>query len=143
VIDEKKGTLCQVSYSISKRPKLLDTICDLRCREGTTIENIGYYSVHDGKFRCRNREALSAIAIWSKEKNLTDVVWTDLESKFDKKKGEPFVKTAVDYIQGLDAAGKSKAAEYVWRAPDFVNTPLRRALQKKPWFLHLPKTNTE
>lgn len=99
------------------------------------MENIGYYSVRDGKFRCRSREALSAIALWSKEKKLTGVVWTDLESSFEEKKGKPFNTAALAHIQELDAEGKSKAAEYVWRAPEFVNTPLRRSLQKEPWFL--------
>jgi hypothetical protein len=26
------------------------------------------------------------------------------------------------------------AAEYVWRVPDFVVTPLRETLQAEPWF---------
>jgi hypothetical protein len=135
VIDEDDGELNTVSYSISKRLKLIDAMCDLRCREGTTIQNIGYYSASNGSNRCRNPQALKSIITWCKKKQMTDVVWTDLKSNFTKKKGSLFVDAAITYIQTvLTAEGKSKAAEYIWRAPTFVNTPLRRALQTPPWF---------
>jgi hypothetical protein len=52
------------------------------------------------------------------------------------------VDAALRYIQrSLDLEGKSKAAEYVWRAPDFVTTPLRAALQMAPWFAPSPNTS--
>lgn len=63
------------------------------------------------------------------------VVWTDLGSNFDKVCGKPFdVDAALTHAQSLDAEAKSGAAQYVWRAPSFVDTPLRRALQAQPWF---------
>jgi hypothetical protein len=49
--------------------------------------------------------------------------------------GKPFsVVAAIAYIKGLSPEGKAKAAEYVWRAPDFVQTPVRAVLQQEPWF---------
>ncbi|HYX64689.1 MAG TPA: hypothetical protein VE935_10755 [Burkholderiales bacterium] len=63
------------------------------------------------------------------------VVWTDLPSNFEKEKGKAFsVDKACKHLQGLSPEGKAKAAEYVWRAPDFVQTPLRQRLQQEPWF---------
>lgn len=67
--------------------------------------------------------------------NLDAVVWTELTSNFEKKVNRPFnVLAAVAYLKELPANGKAKAAEYVWRAPDFVRTPLRSVLQVEPWF---------
>jgi hypothetical protein len=49
--------------------------------------------------------------------------------------GKPFSREhAIDHVRSLDAAARSGAAEYVGRAPEFVNTPLRTALQSQPWF---------
>jgi len=65
---------------------------------------------------------------------------TALTSNFFDKTGQPFsVANAVKYVQHLDSNAKAKAAEYVWRAPGFVRTPLRTALQQEPWF---PKTES-
>jgi hypothetical protein len=33
------------------------------------------------------------------------------------------------YVEGLDAQGKTMAREYFKQAPEFVQTPLRQALQ--------------
>jgi len=38
------------------------------------------------------------------------------------------------YIKELKPEGKAKAAEYVWRTPDFAKTPVRSALETRPWF---------
>lgn len=45
-----------------------------------------------------------------------------------------FLDAAVNHVQQLPPEGKAMAAEYVWRAPDFVVTPLRETLQAEPWF---------
>jgi hypothetical protein len=62
------------------------------------------------------------------------VVWTDLAGSFGGVPKESFLDTAVDHVQRLPPEGKAKAAEYVWRAPEFIVTPLRAALQAEPWF---------
>jgi hypothetical protein len=65
------------------------------------------------------------------------VVWTDSNSNFAEKS---LVKTAftvpgaIKHLQKLDGKGKSAAAEYVWRAPEYVRTPPRDALESAPWF---------
>ena len=82
-----------------------------------------------------DKGSYEAIREWSERKALDVVVWTDLESNFSEKKKEPFsVDAAIVHIQGLDAGGKKKATEYVRRAPRFVRTPLRSALEGLPWF---------
>ena len=42
VLDSNNGNSCQVAYALSNRKNPDDAICDLRCREGTTLKNIGF-----------------------------------------------------------------------------------------------------
>jgi len=137
VIDSQNGENCRVAYTFSKRKDPEDAICDLRSREGTTRKNIGFYFADGSRQQGRDPDSLQAIAAWCSIKKVDVVVWTDLESNFKLKSrcGNNFsLQNALSHIKGLKAKGKAKAAEYVWRAPDFVQTPLRRALQGHPWF---------
>jgi hypothetical protein len=80
------------------------------------------------------------MADWAKNKNIGVVIWTALESNFMSKRKCPFsVAAAISYLKTLPPEGKAKAAEYVWCAPAFVQTPVRRALQQEPWFSVLGK----
>ena len=136
VIDAVHGTATQVAWSSSKRVNLKDTISDLRVREDTpNEENIGFVILASGNHRARDPEAFETIVAWAKEMHIDAVVLTNLESNFAEKVNKPFsVEAAVDHIKSLLPEGKAKAAEYIWRAPDFVQTPLRAALQAEPWF---------
>ena len=135
VIDSANGSPTTVAYCLSKRTDPEDAICDLRCREGTARKNIGYVFLADGRSQSRDKESCDAIVDWAKGKDIDVVVWTDLPSNFcDKVKKSFSVKNAISYLKTLDDAGRAKAAEYVRRAPDFVQTPLREALLREPWF---------
>lgn len=137
VIDPKNGSACQVAYARSRRNNPDDAIADLRCRESTVLENIGFYFSDGSRKKSSAGETHNTIATWAKNRAIDVVIWTDLKSNFsDKSKNRcPFsIEAAIVHIQGLDPSGKVKAAEYIWQAPDFINTPLRRALQAEPWF---------
>jgi hypothetical protein len=135
VIDPKNGEVCRVAYAASRRRDPEDAICDLRSREGTTRSNIGFLFADGSRKQSRDANSLETIRAWAKAKNLDVVVWTDLGSNFDKVCGKPFgVDAALAHLQSLDQEAKAGAAEYVWRAPAFVDTPIRRALQVQPWF---------
>ena len=70
------------------------------------------------------------------------VVWTDLKSNFaakSKLKQSFSVVNAFAHLQLLPADVKAKAADYISRAPSFVDTPLRRAIKTEPWFETLAK----
>jgi len=135
VIDPKNGAPCRVAYAISKRKDPEDAICDLRCREGTIRSKIGFLFTDGAHQQGRDQVSLKAIRDWAETKKFDVVVWTDLCSNFDKVCGRPFdIDAALAHIQSLDGEAKSGAAEYVWRAPEFVDTELRRALQVQPWF---------
>jgi hypothetical protein len=132
VIDEKHGSATTVAWCLSKRAKIEDAAADLRCREGTTNENIKVLVLDGEPFDAAKQ---NPIETWAREKKLDAVVWTGLKGNFSEKVKEPFsVKAALAYLQKLPPAGKAKAAEYVWRAPEFVKTALRAELQQEPWF---------
>lgn len=134
VIDAQHGSPIQVAWCLSKRASLDDAACDLRAREETTIEKIARLELKRNRDLVTDEPAIT-VATWAKGKRIDAVVWTALGGNFSKKVGTPFsVAAAVGYLKTLTSAGKAKAAEYVWRAPDFVDTPLRAALQQEPWF---------
>jgi len=135
VIDTENGLSTQVAWCLSKRAKLEDAVADLRCREGTTNENIGCVCLDERPAPPNTLEKEDSIVAWARERKLDAVVWTALKSNFKEKVNKPFsVKAVVAYVKTLSPAGKAKAAEYVWRAPDFVQTAVRSALQHEPWF---------
>lgn len=135
VIDPKHGSPCEVVYAISTRSDPVEAIEDLCRREGTRAEKIGRFFAGESKpDLCLDDAALENISAWAERKSLDIVLWTALSGDFDAVSKRAFVRAAVKYVQGLTAEGKAKAAEYVWRAPNFVRTPLREALQKEPWF---------
>lgn len=83
----------------------------------------------------RDEESFNAIAAWARVKEIDVVIWTDLPSNFEQKVKQPFsIDSALSYVKALTSEGKARAAEYIWRAPDFVQTPLRKALEQTPWF---------
>ncbi|WP_024298220.1 hypothetical protein [Methylomicrobium lacus] len=137
VLDAQNGAICKVSYAFSKRKNPDDAICDLRCREGTTLKNIGFYFADESRSpKYRDAQAFNSIQSWALERKIDVTVWTDLESNFQKQSNEAFsVEAALAYLQ-IDAVDKAKAAQYVQRAPQFIDTPLRKELQVQPWFLN-------
>ncbi|MGO4339698.1 hypothetical protein AB4037_32900 [Labrys sp. KB_33_2] len=139
-IDTVHGTSCPTGYAISKRRNPDDAIADLRCREGTIMRYVGLY-FRDGS-RWGNPQVPETISGWAATHGMDIVIWTGLSSNFQEKVGEPFsVEAAIRHIQGLPPEVKAQAAEYVWRAPDFVQTPLRAALEASPWFA--PRQNAD
>jgi hypothetical protein len=134
VVDPVHGQQCQVAYAMSKRASPETAIADLRAREKTRRENIGY-TFSDGSHRQgRDANSIDVISQWAKDRSIDVVLWTDLPASFDGVARKDFLDAAVNHVQRLPSEGKAMAAEYVWRAPDFVVTPLREALQAEPWF---------
>jgi hypothetical protein len=133
LVIDPKGTTTTVAWCSSKRSQVEDAIADLRCREGTTMANIGCICLD--KLPPEPKSPEKEIIAWAMKKKIDAVVWTALEGNFEKETGKPFtLAAAIAYIKALDPEGKARAAEYIWKAPDFVKTEVRFALQKEPWF---------
>ena len=131
VIDKDNGTECCIQYALSKRKQLEDAICDLRCREGTTCENIGYWFADSN---CFEHGYVKNIRDWAKTKNFDAVVWTALDSNFKKcKKMEFTIENAIQHLNGLSPKGKLEAKKYIREAPKEVRTKLRTKVETAQW----------
>jgi len=136
VIDDEHGTSNIVAWCLSKRTNLQDALCDLRAREGTALDKIGQLVLSPQTEKLVAAHQPEPMEAWAGARKLDAVVWTALESNFKKRRKHAFsVAAATAYLQSLPADAKAKAAEYIWRAPDFVKTSLRAAMQVPPWFL--------
>lgn len=125
VLDSSSGADIQVAHCLSLRSDLSQVIDDLRLREGTTTGNIGYIR-RNGQSRSRDRQVRAVIGAWMAMHAFDAVVWTDLRSNFAERTGKPFsVDVALAYLQSLSEEGCRAASEYITKAPDFVDTPLR------------------
>lgn len=135
VIDDEHGAPTTVAWCLSKRARFEDAVCDLRSREDTTTDQIGSVMIPPKGTPSKNASAQRPIEAWARAKKLDAVIWTALGSNFKEKTKNAFsVATAIEHLQSLSPEAKVKAAEYIWRAPDFVRTPLRAAIQVEPWF---------
>lgn len=99
-------------------------------RERTTTDNIGFVDIQKGINRCKViPEILPNIRSWAKQKRLDGVVWTDLPTNFEEKTKMEFNEdNVVDYIFGLPISESHNAELYVRKAPDQVDTKLRRRI---------------
>lgn len=135
VIDPSFGAPTTVAWCLSKRKDPADAAADLRCREGCAVKYITRLDLPVPEEAPALSVSQQAIADWASTRKLDAVVWTALPSNFETEVHRPFsVEEAVAYIKRLAPPSKSRAAEYMWRAPDFVRTPLRTALENTPWF---------
>jgi hypothetical protein len=135
VVDSDLGSPMTVEWCLSKRRALEDAVGDLRCREKTVVGSIGRIQIDKEATAVASTGTEASILSWAREQKLDAVVWTALKSNFEEEVKAPFsVDAVVAYLKTLAPAAKVKAAEYVWRAPEFVQTPVRSALQAEPWF---------
>lgn len=135
VIDNRYGSFCSVAYAHSRRSNLDRAIKDLRIREGpTSKKKIGYVNMKSGKHNGRDLESVERIKGWAEHKGYDAVVWTDLDRNFEEESQNNMtwsLENAQIHLDGISLAGKLAAAEYVRKAPQFIKTNLRGALQKK------------
>lgn len=136
VIDPENRTKVPTRFAVSSRTKVDDAICDLRTREGTVVNNIGYVDIVRGTYHCKTDypQAVSIITKWAK-KNFNAVIWTDLRSNFKCKRCRKFsIENALDYLHSLRPSQAEKARKYIKKAPPEIKTPLRKALCEDRWF---------
>jgi hypothetical protein len=134
VIDPVHGQECNVAYALSKRRSPMEAIADLCAREKTREKYIGCVFADGSRQQSRDKVSSDVITQWAKNRSIDVVLWTDLGGSFEGVTNSDFINAAVEHVQGLSTEGRAKAAEYVWRAPEFIVTPLRDALQAEPWF---------
>ena len=130
VIDEKNGVPVKTRFAQSGSETLNQAIEDLRKREGTSKSMIGVAS----KTINNAKAGSDSIKAWDAEHKWDGVIWTGLPSNFEEINNVPFtIENGLTYLSGLSGEKRVKAREYIERAPEEVNTPLRRELATKGW----------
>jgi hypothetical protein len=127
VVDPVSGSPIKIWFALSCFESLDDTIGNLRDREGTNLQNIGYVDVTTGR-SCSRHVDVDRMIAWSKERSCRAVAWTDLEPNFASRQGRAFdPETAIEHLRSLPRRAAHKAFAYIRNAPSEVDTPLRRA----------------
>jgi hypothetical protein len=130
VIDTTKGRKLPTRFVVSSFNDLSRAIENLRAREGTTTENIGYVNLSNNTCRSRSK-TVRTIKKWAVEHKFNAVIWTDLSPEFPDK---PFtVNRAVKYLKSLNPQQSTVARRYIQQAPAEVITPLRIKLIEDGW----------
>jgi hypothetical protein len=135
VIDQLHGAEVPTRFAISKRPALSKAIEDLCERERTVKEHIGFTDLigDQASFREHPNHAFAhdLIVPWLKTSGFHAVLWTALPSNYcDQTQQEFSVDNAVSYLLGLPLVTRDKAFEYVRKAPEEVQTPVRIRLRQ-------------
>jgi hypothetical protein len=136
VIDPVDGVEVPTRFARSKRLFLLDAVADLRDREGTIFQNIGFtdrtgqhasYREHTAHEPTHQR-----LLHWLGGTDFDAVVWTALPSNYLNQQRHKFtVAHAASYLQALPAVARDNALDYIRKAPPEVLTPLRQYLSEK------------
>jgi hypothetical protein len=132
VIDQQHGQAVAVSSARSRRERIADAIADLMARESARREeDIGFVGLALRTHRGRDQAAVRTIEDWAREHHVAAVVWADFEPNFEALRKRPWsIAAALDYLRDLAEDGRAAAATYLDRAPEFVRTPLREAVEE-------------
>lgn len=133
VIDERRGTEVTTLYVPSTRTQLPQAIADLQACEGTEPDDIGFCEVAAARFAPtalgRHPKSCERIRAWARQKGFDAVIWTALPPRFKDAIGISFTPAAaLDYLNGLPAATKELALQYIRTAPEQTMTAFRRLL---------------
>jgi hypothetical protein len=133
VIDPHHGVPVTTRFAPSAFTNLNDAISNLREREGTSSERIGFVNLLANTEREYSRQqhpaACESIKAWAQANDWQAVIWTALVSNFESDGRPPFsTPAAVAYVNSLTGKTQACALEYVNRAPVEVDTPVRRQL---------------
>ncbi|MEM2969955.1 MAG: hypothetical protein QXR63_03350 [Candidatus Bathyarchaeia archaeon] len=124
----------QVLWALSTYKILSEAIENLRTREETTTNNIGFICIRNNKRKCHetHRKIPAIIQQWAAKKKLDAVIWTDLCSNFKEKTGKEFnEENVIKYLKTLDSEALCKAKEYVSKAPEQIKTQIRNKIMQE------------
>lgn len=129
VLDEEHGVAVGTRVATSDLGSADLAIKNLASREGVFSDlQIGCADVASGIGRSRIKGLTETIARWGSTAGYTHAVWTDLPPM------EGFtIEWAIEYLETLRGGELRKAREYIQKAPEEVETPLRIALRQRGW----------
>ena len=132
----------QTLWAYAAHRDLQQAIEDLRKREETSTNHIGFLSIRDKSSRCNViQDILPHIRHWAEEKGLDAVVWTDLPSNFKAiTKMELNEDNVVKYLRTLTGDALKDAETYVRKAPDQIETKIRSRIRQEFRWENIPSS---
>ncbi|PQO45295.1 hypothetical protein [Blastopirellula marina] len=140
VLEEELGAVCPTAYCVSHREDVRQAMEDLSIREGAKPHEVGVWRKEATSDVPLLRPVPPVIEQWARQTDFDYVLWTWLPNNFQELSPgqvEFSLTAAAKHIRSLDAEGQAKAAEYIFRAPEFIQTPLRSELESADWFCRL------
>jgi hypothetical protein len=119
VIDNKNGIQNNIWESHADTKNLNIAIKRLVKRENTIVKNISYYNVQTDKGRFNNlpNSLINKIKEWSKNKKYDAVIWTGLNSNWNKLRGNTFTpKDGLNYFLGSYDKIQIEIINYIYQA---------------------------
>lgn len=120
------GTTVQTLYTLSNHDDLDLAIEDLRHREGTNINNIGYYDKSVDKLFPTDFEYEQNILDWINDKDIDAVIWTNLPENWMEKTTD-----RIEYLKSLEGYLKEISEEYIIKTPKVIKTKLRLQIENE------------
>lgn len=135
VIDPAHGQPVTTLFARSAFEDIDEAIENLRERENTTLEKIGFVNLcnqsHSGFAFAMHPAACNLIETWAKANNWPAIIWTALTPNFAQKQNKPFTpEAAVAYLFTLPHEQYKRATEYLAKAPETVDTPVRNRFRE-------------
>ena len=100
-------------------------------REGVCLStyprSIGHWS---GAGASAHRES-ATIGAWAKAKGVDAAVWTALKPRFNNKLVTPTCEQVIAFLRSLEDPKRTKAEEYVRKAPPQISTAYRKAIEEE------------
>lgn len=133
-LDIDRGEPCATHAVPSRRAAIGPVIEDLAAREWAPVRLIGAVCLNTGHEQGR-AAFVEIVAAWCREKGWQGAVWTDLTSNFAAQENRAFsVPNGASYLKRLQGESLDEAVRYISHAPETTDTPLRRALDRDPWW---------
>ena len=125
------GTEVPTLYSVSSFDTIDLAVLNLKKREGTVKENIGYYDKTKDDFFLIDFLFKESIKNWIQTTDFDGVIWTNLPEKWilnDGNKTEIDPDKRVDYLKKLKGHQSALAEEYIRKTPKQIATNYRKLI---------------
>lgn len=109
-----------------------EAIENLRDRENTSVNNIGFVITHTSKHKSNIVGIQDGVRSWASAKDIDAVIWTDLPSKFENIEGQPLnIENIISYLNSLHDQEKLLAEQYIRKAPVQIRTEFRTCIEEE------------
>ncbi|SEO59270.1 hypothetical protein [Mucilaginibacter sp. OK283] len=119
-------------YAISSFDNLNQAIDNLRLREGTVTQHIGFYNFQSDNKQVKkaNESIFSNLFLWQRLTDIDAVIRTDLSPNFRERTQLEFtIDNVHTHLKQLSAEAFQSAKQYVENVPAQINTKYRQEIQ--------------